>query len=248
LNEARRKHFTLLEAKWTHHRLATKTAKPCGQYFVESDKVLEFLMPISIRDLPGIGYAMEDKMNSMNVETIGDLRKYQMPVLQEKFGKKTGETLYKFARGIDDRPLSVGQPRQSVSAEVSWGVRFENDEQVNDFVLGLCKEVEKRLHNVGCKGRSITMKIKRRQLEAMEASMHLGHGMCDNFSKSITLDRHTDDALVIFDEAIKLLKSHEFAAGDIRGKFDFDPQTMLHLNNHFVSFCRFGCPDSKARQ
>lgn len=205
-------------------------------------------MPISIRDLPGIGYAMEDKMNSMNVETIGDLRKYQMPVLQEKFGKKTGETLYKFARGIDDRPLSVGQPRQSVSAEVSWGVRFENDEQVNDFVLGLCKEVEKRLHNVGCKGRSITMKIKRRQLEAMEASMHLGHGMCDNFSKSITLDRHTDDALVIFDEAIKLLKSHEFAAGDIRGKFDFDPQTMLHLNNHFVSFCRFGCPDSKARQ
>jgi DNA repair protein REV1 len=42
-----------------------------------------------------------------------------MSILQEKFGKKTGESLYKFARGIDDRPLSVGQPRQSVSAEVS---------------------------------------------------------------------------------------------------------------------------------
>lgn len=42
-----------------------------------------------------------------------------MRMLQDTFGKKTGETLYKFARGIDDRPLSVGQPRQSVSAEVS---------------------------------------------------------------------------------------------------------------------------------
>jgi nucleotidyltransferase/DNA polymerase involved in DNA repair len=42
-----------------------------------------------------------------------------MKTLQDIFGKKTGESLYKFARGIDDRPLSSGQPRQSVSAEVS---------------------------------------------------------------------------------------------------------------------------------
>ncbi|CAO3660928.1 unnamed protein product [Umbelopsis vinacea] len=145
------------------------------------------------------GYAMADKMKSMNIETIGDLRRYQMRKLQDTFGKKTGETLYKFARGIDDRPLSVGQPRQSVSAEVSWGVRFENNEQVDDFVLGLSKE------------------IKRRRLDAMEAEKHMGHGICDSFSKSISLERHTDDALLIFEEAIKLLKSHHFDAADIRG-------------------------------
>lgn len=53
------------------------------------------------------------------MNTIEDLRAYSMKALQDIFGKKTGESLYKFARGIDDRPLSSGQPRQSVSAEVS---------------------------------------------------------------------------------------------------------------------------------
>lgn len=53
------------------------------------------------------------------MNTIEDLRAYSIRALQDIFGKKTGESLYKFARGIDDRPLSSGQPRQSVSAEVS---------------------------------------------------------------------------------------------------------------------------------
>jgi DNA repair protein REV1 len=53
----------------------------------------------------------------------------------------------------------------------------------------------------------------------MEAEKHMGHGICDSFSKSISLERHTDDALLIFEEAIKLLKSHHFDAADIRGKF-----------------------------
>ncbi|KAG2179478.1 hypothetical protein INT44_006324 [Umbelopsis vinacea] len=164
-----------------------------------------------------IGYAMGEKLNNMDLKTLEDLRAYPMKALQDIFGKKTGESLYKFARGIDDRPLSSGQPRQSVSAEVSWGVRFENDDQVRDFVLGLCKEVEKRLRNVGCKGKSITMKIKRRKLDALEASKHLGHGICDNFSKSISLEQHTDDALFIYEEAMKLLQSYQFESVDIRG-------------------------------
>lgn len=198
-------------------RLATKKAKPCGQFFVSNDSVLGFLEPISVEDLPGIGYAMEEKLNSLKISTIGDLRGFPMPLLQDKFGKKTGETLYKFARGIDYRPLAVNQARQSVSAEVSWGVRFENDEQVYDFVLGLCKEVQKRLRQIGCRGKSITLKAKRRQLDATEASKHLGHGLCDNFSKSAALEFHTDDAQLIFEVALNLLKSYKFCAGDIRG-------------------------------
>ncbi|KAG2180052.1 hypothetical protein INT43_003839, partial [Umbelopsis isabellina] len=198
-------------------RLATKKAKPCGQFSVSNDSVLGFLEPILVEDLPGIGYAMEEKLNSLKISTIGDLRGFPMPLLQDKFGKKTGETLYKFARGIDYRPLAVNQARQSVSAEVSWGVRFENDEQVYDFVFGLCKEVQKRLRQIGCRGKSITLKVKRRQLDATEASKHLGHGLCDNFSKSAALEFHTDDAQLIFEIALNLLKSYKFFAGDIRG-------------------------------
>ncbi|KAM3578463.1 deoxycytidyl transferase [Umbelopsis sp. WA50703] len=198
-------------------RLATKKAKPCGQYFIGNGDILDFLEPIPVEHLPGIGYAMEEKLNNLKISTIGDLRGFPMTLLQEKFGKKTGETLYKFARGIDNRPLAVNQPRQSVSAEVSWGVRFENDEQVEDFVLGLCKEVQKRLRQIGCRGKSVTLKVKRRQLDATESSKHLGHGLCDSFSKSAALEFHTDDAQLIFEVALNLLKCYKFNAEDIRG-------------------------------
>jgi DNA repair protein REV1 len=59
--------------------------------------------------------------------------------------------------------------------------------------------------------------IKRRKLDALEAAKHLGHGICDNFSKSVSLEQHTDDALFIFDEAMKLLQSYLFESVDIRG-------------------------------
>ena len=53
-----------------------------------------------------------------------------MSELQAEFGPKAGKTLYNFARGIDKRSIQMDSPRKSVSAEVAWGVRFENDEQV----------------------------------------------------------------------------------------------------------------------
>jgi DNA repair protein REV1 len=63
----------------------------------------------------------------------------------------------------------------------------------------------------------VGLKVKRRQLDATESSKHLGHGLCDSFSKSAALEFHTDDAQLIFEVALNLLKCYKFNAEDIRG-------------------------------
>jgi DNA repair protein REV1 len=47
-----------------------------------------------------------------------------MAKLQKEFGPKTGQMLYRFCRGLDDRPVRTEKERKSVSAEINYGIRF----------------------------------------------------------------------------------------------------------------------------
>ncbi|CAO3600375.1 unnamed protein product [Absidia cylindrospora] len=198
-------------------RLATKKAKPCNHYYCAPQDVPAFLSEQKVEDLPGVGYAMKSKFQDMGVTTVGQLRQIAKSTLVSKFGPKTGQTLYDFSRGIDDRRLITKQPRQSVSAEVNWGVRFENNEQIEAFLDSLSVEISERLKAIDRKGKSITLKVLVRAKHAGEASKHLGCGECDSHSKSVVLDFFTDDADVIAKYVKRALKSFTFLAVDIRG-------------------------------
>lgn len=100
-------------------RLATRKAKPCGQYHCKPENVNEILETTDVADLPGVGYSMSSKLGEMGVSKVGELRRLKLYELQQKFGEKTGSMLYNYARGLDNRPLVMDQPRQSVSAEVN---------------------------------------------------------------------------------------------------------------------------------
>ena len=95
------------------------------------------------------------------MHTVKDLRDWTRDGLQRRLGQKVGETLYNFARGIDDRPLAGIQPRKTVGAEVNWGIRFEEEPQVAKFLTDLAAEVAKRMRDAGAVGRTITLKVRR---------------------------------------------------------------------------------------
>jgi len=76
---------------------------------------------------------MESKLASLGIRTCGDLQCASMSKLQKEFGPKTGQMLYRFCRGLDDRPVRTEKERKSVSAEINYGIRFT---QVNlNFVF-----------------------------------------------------------------------------------------------------------------
>lgn len=89
--------------------MATKKAKPNGQFHLLPDKVEDYFSDILISDLPGVGYSTTQKLNHLSLKKCADLQQVSLPKLQQDFGKKTGETLYQYCRGIDNKELTYDQ-------------------------------------------------------------------------------------------------------------------------------------------
>lgn len=67
---------------------------------------------------------MGRKLAAMGVRSCGDLLQVSLSQLQKKFGPRTGQTLFRFCRGLDDRPVRYEKERKSVSAEMNYNIRF----------------------------------------------------------------------------------------------------------------------------
>lgn len=74
--------------------------------------------------LVGVGRVMSNKLETLNIRTCQQLQSLSLPLLQKHFGQKTGQMLFRCARGEDDRMLKTAIERKSVSAEINYGIRF----------------------------------------------------------------------------------------------------------------------------
>lgn len=146
----------------------------------------------------GVGYTTSHKLNNINVKTCTELQAISLSTLQKEFGKKTGEMLYNMCRGIDHSKLNLEYVRKSVSADVNYGIRFDNNEEAIEFLKKLSQEVCNRLKNVNAKGRCITLKLLVRAKEApKETEKFMGHGLCDYITKSKNLIAPINDVDII---------------------------------------------------
>ncbi|KAJ4716214.1 DNA repair protein REV1 [Melia azedarach] len=198
-------------------RLATRTAKPNGQCYIPPEGVDEYLNQLPIKALPGIGYALEEKLKRRNVWTCGQLRMISKDSLQKDFGAKTGEMLWNYSRGVDNRQVGLIQESKSIGADVNWGVRFRDLKDSQNFLSSLCKEVSLRLQGCAVRGRTFTLKIKKRKKDADEPIKFMGCGDCDNLSHSITVPVATDDVEVLQRITKQLFGSFHLDVKDIRG-------------------------------
>ncbi|KAI4528961.1 DNA repair protein [Schizophyllum commune Loenen D] len=204
-------------------RLATRRAKPAGSHHVFPEDVPELMSELEIADLHGFGWSARKKVQEkLGSSRLSDLARKSKGLLIDTLGRSTGETLYNAIRGIDERRLESDKKRKSVSAEINYGIRLENDEEARTFIFRLAREVSRRLEQEGVIGRSITLKIMKRDPTApVEPSKFLGHGPCDVFNKQAALagrnGRATSDAEVIGEHAWRILESLHFDAKELRG-------------------------------
>lgn len=169
-------------------RLATKRAKPNGQFYIDPSDCIEHIKEMSIDDIPGVGWSISERIaTKFKAETCGQLQLVPLSDLQNEFGPSIGKMLWERCRGIDSRAfteMAAEKPRKSVGTEVSWGVRLHSEEETKRFVNGLCDQVSQRLQEVQGAPHRITIKVMIAQSGAGEPRKHLGHGICDSFSKS----------------------------------------------------------------
>lgn len=198
--------------------MATKKAKPDGQYYLKCDDVEAYMSEIPIQDLPGVGSSTAYTLREANLITCGDLQNVSLPKLQVLVGKKFGETLYQFCRGIDQKGLTYAQIRKSVSAEVNYGIRFKTSEELETFLKQLCAEVHNRLNDIKRKTKNVTLKLMVRAKEApVETSKFMGHGVCDHITKSVSLSQYTNDLETITRCILTTMKAVNIPPHELRG-------------------------------
>ncbi|KAI9771005.1 MAG: deoxycytidyl transferase [Geoglossum simile] len=199
-------------------KVALRKAKPAGQYQIKPEEVLNFIGNLTVQDLPGVAYHIGAKLEDIGVNFVKDIHGISKEKLTSALGPKTGGKLWDYARGVDRTEVGDIVVRKSVSADVNWGVRFENQKQAEDFVSSLSGELHKRLIAQKVKGRHLTMKVMRRAADApLDPPKHLGHGKCDVFNKSVVLGVATNAQDVLSREAISVLRSFGFSPGELRG-------------------------------
>ncbi|XP_060043442.1 DNA repair protein REV1 isoform X2 [Erinaceus europaeus] len=199
-------------------RMATRKAKPDGQYHLKPEEVDDFIRGQLVTNLPGVGRSMESKLTSLGIKTCGDLQYMTMAKLQKEFGPKTGQMLYRFCRGLDDRPVRTEKERKSVSAEINYGIRFTQPKEAEAFLLSLSEEIQRRLEAAGMKGKRLTLKIMVRKPGApVETAKFGGHGICDNIARTVTLDQATDSAKIIGKATLNMFHTMKLNISDMRG-------------------------------
>ena len=109
-------------------KMASDINKPDGITTVKPEEVKNFLFPLSVGKLYGIGAKTELVLNEMGIETIGDLAKHDVQILQDQFGK-IGIAMHDMANGTDESNIIEEAGIQSIGREVTF------DEDTNDIVL-----------------------------------------------------------------------------------------------------------------
>ena len=97
-------------------KIASDFRKPDGLFVVKPHEVMDFLTPLPVERLPGVGKVMQRKLAELEIATIADLRTFDASELEQRFGRY-GVRLHQLSLGIDERPVTPHQPTLQISCE-----------------------------------------------------------------------------------------------------------------------------------
>ena len=141
-------------------KLASQAAKPDGLRLVPRDQQLEFLHPLPVEALWGVGPATLAGLQRLGVETVGDLAAFPLASLASQLGPSLGRHLHELSHGIDPRRVEADTEAKSISVERTYEEDLEGSELIESALLALAQELATRLHRSGMAGRTVTVKVR----------------------------------------------------------------------------------------
>jgi DNA polymerase-4 len=140
-------------------KLASDLDKPRGFAVIGRAEAMDFLTPLPVRKILGVGAATARKLEAIGIATIGALRAFPEPDLVARFGK-FGRRLAQFSRGEDDREVIAYRPAKSISAETTFVSDIRTLDQLDLQLRPLAERVASRLARAGLAGRTVVLKLK----------------------------------------------------------------------------------------
>jgi DNA polymerase-4 len=139
-------------------KIASDWRKPDGLFVIKPSDAIDFLTPLAVERLPGVGKVTARRLIALGVKTVGDIRNVDLTVLQDHFGRY-GVRLYELARGIDNNVVKPNRPTQSISAEDT----FESDvllDETDAMIHRLAEKVWQASLKESRIARTIVLKLK----------------------------------------------------------------------------------------
>lgn len=210
-------------------KIASDLAKPDGQLEVSAEGLLDFLSPLPVTRVFGVGPKRAEALHSVGIRTIAQLREAPFARLSRIAGNEAG-WLQSLARGEDPRPVVADREAKSVGSEETFDEDLTDLPEIEAVLLEHADKVAGRLRRSGRAAGGVTLKYK-----------------LDDFrlvTRQTTLDPPTQDARVLHESASRLLRTnppprpirlagvsaHSLTDPPVRGFFDREGVRRDKLN------------------
>jgi DNA polymerase IV (archaeal DinB-like DNA polymerase) len=178
-------------------KIASAHQKPDGLTLVSPEMVREFLDPLSVRVIPGIGPKSEAFLGQRNIRTIKDLRRIPESALTLWFGK-WGQRLFEKAQGIDDSAVSNEWTRKSLGEQETFAEDTRTLAVVTERLYGMAERMIAKLRKQEFTGfRTVTLTVRFGDFQTANRSRSLKNG--------IMVDNDAQAVLALKQEALALL-------------------------------------------
>ena len=171
-------------------KIASDLGKPDGLVEVATGQEKDFLAPLPIASLPGVGKKTEQTLNGMGIKTIGQLAALPPELVKSRFGA-AGMMIHHYANGIDNGDVEPPGEAKSISRETTFAEDTLDSAFLQAILRYLCERVGAELRQEGKHARTITLKLRYADFETI--------------TRRLSSKEAIDADEVIFAGAVKLL-------------------------------------------
>ncbi len=149
-------------------KIASDWHKPNGICVIKPSHVQNFIQHLALKKIPGVGKVTQEKLKTLQLETLGDLQQMDEAILIQHFGKY-GQQLYLYAQGIDERPVQTERERRQISKETT----FDDDlilTECHSYWAKLIDQVWASLEKKKLSARGVSAKLKLKNFQVLQHS------------------------------------------------------------------------------
>jgi len=172
-------------------KIASDMNKPDGLTIITKSDAPHFLAALPIKKVPGVGSAAMKQMDTMNIQYLGDIKKFSLQILTQKFGKM-GSHLLELSNGIDMSKVETDYTRKSISSETTLPKDMSDFETIKGIILDRSQKVGKELRENHFLCETIFIKLKFSDFSQVTRSRTLNTPVCSSaaiFNEALALYR-----------------------------------------------------------
>ena len=160
-------------------KVSSAKAKPNGVLWVVPGREAKFLAPLDVRDIPGVGKVMEQKLHAMGIHRVGDLACLEEDDLEQRFGKwglaLAGKSRGEDAGGWFDTDVGADTDAKSISHEHTYSEDTADLDRLESTLMRLSEMVGRRLREAGYFARTVQLKLRYKDFSTITRAHSLDH-------------------------------------------------------------------------